>query len=74
MVKGTDQLARGCIPELCGIVSTCRQDPGTVAAELGLKDFILLGKGSEELPSSLKTPASKLSPTDARGLEVFSGQ
>jgi len=49
MVKGTDQLARGCIPELGCFVSACRQDPSTVATELCLKDFILMGKGSEEL-------------------------
>ena len=49
MVKGTDQLARGRIPELCGFVFACRQDPSTVATELRLKDFILMGKGSEEL-------------------------
>jgi hypothetical protein len=48
-VKGTDQLARGRIPELCGIVSACRQNPSTVATELRLKDFILVSKGSEEL-------------------------
>ena len=49
MVKGSDQLARGRIPELGGFVSACRQDPSTVRTELRLKDLILMGKGSEEL-------------------------
>ena len=49
MVKGSDQLARGRIPELGAFVSACRQDPSTVGTELRLKDLILMGKGGEEL-------------------------
>ena len=37
MVKGSDQPARGRIPELDGFVSACRQDPGAVRTELRLK-------------------------------------
>jgi hypothetical protein len=49
MFKGSDELARGRIPELGGFVRACRQDPSTVGAELRLKDLILMGKGSAEL-------------------------
>ena len=33
MVKGGDELARGRIPELGGVVSACSQDPNTVGTE-----------------------------------------
>ena len=33
MVKGGDELARGRIPELGGVVSACSQDPSTVRTE-----------------------------------------
>ncbi len=43
MVKGSDQLARGRIPELGCFVSACRQDLSPVRTELRLKDLILMG-------------------------------
>ena len=52
MFKGSDQLARGRIPEFGGFVSACRQDPSTVRTELRLKDLILMGKGATSLPEA----------------------
>src|SRR6476646_2530233 len=48
MVKGSDQLARGRIPELGGFVSACRQDPSAVRTEFRLQDLALVGKGGDE--------------------------
>src|SRR5262245_44452523 len=48
MVKGSDQLTRGRIPELGGFVSACRQDPGAVQTELRLKDLVLVAKRGDE--------------------------
>ena len=41
MVKGGDELARGRIPELGGVVSACSQDPSTV----GTKPRIMIETG-----------------------------
>jgi hypothetical protein len=49
MFKGSDQLARGRIPQLGGFVSARRKDPSTVRTKLRLKELILMGKGREEL-------------------------
>ena len=41
MLKGGDELARGRIPELGGVVRACRQDPSTVRTKQGVQDTIL---------------------------------
>src|SRR5260370_401826 len=49
MVKGGDELARGRVPELGGVLRAGRQDPSTVRTERRVPDFILMGKGGDEL-------------------------
>ena len=49
MVKGSDELARGRIPELGGFVCACRQDPSAVRTKRRLEDLILMVKGGDEL-------------------------
>ena len=49
MSKGGDELARGRIPELGGLVRACRQDPSTVRTKRRVLDDTLMGKGGDEL-------------------------
>src|SRR5271165_500144 len=49
MGKGGEELARGRIPELGGLVRACRQDPSTVRTKRHILNSILMGKGGEEL-------------------------
>ena len=49
MVKGGDELARGCIPELGGVVRARRQDPSTVRTKGCTPEIILMLKGGDEL-------------------------
>ena len=49
MVKGGDELARGRIPELGGVVRACRQDPSTVRTKRRVVNDILMVKGGDEL-------------------------
>ena len=50
MVKGGDQLARGRIPELGGVVSACRQDPSTVRTKCRMIETMSRWfKGSDQL-------------------------
>ena len=49
MGKGSDELARGRIPELRGIVCACRQDPSTIRTKRRVGNRILMGKGNDEL-------------------------
>ena len=48
MFKGSDELARGRIPELGGLVRACRQDPSAVRTKHRFKDLILMVKGGDE--------------------------
>ena len=48
MVKGGDELARGRIPELGGLVRACRQDPSTVRTKRRVVNRILMGKGGDQ--------------------------
>ena len=49
MVKGGDELARGRIPELGGLVRARRQDPSTVRTKRRVLDATLMGKGGDQL-------------------------
>ena len=49
MSKGGDQLARGRIPELGGLVRACRQDPSAVRTKRRVDDPILMSKGGDQL-------------------------
>ena len=49
MGKGGDELARGRIPELGGLVRARRQDPSTVRTKRRMIETILMGKGGDEL-------------------------
>ena len=44
MLKGGDELARGRIPELGGLVRACRQDPSTVRTKRRVLDTHLMVK------------------------------
>ena len=44
MVKGGDELARGRIPELGGVVRARRQDPSTVRTKRRVLDLILMSQ------------------------------
>ena len=48
MGKGSDQLARGHIPELGGLVRARRQDPSTVRTKCCVINPILMGKGGDK--------------------------
>ena len=50
--KGSEELARGGIPELGGPVRACCQDPSAVQTKDPLQDATLMGKGGEELARS----------------------
>ena len=51
MCEGSDQLARGCVPELGGFVFAGCQDANAVRTKRSVPDTFKLGmgKGSEEL-------------------------
>ena len=49
MVKGGDELARGRIPELGGLVRARRQDPSAVRTKRRVVDATLMVKGGDEL-------------------------
>ena len=44
MFKGSDELARGRIPELYAMIRTCRQDPSAVRTKRRVLNSILMGK------------------------------
>src|SRR6516164_7328251 len=49
MGKGSDQLARGRVPELGGFIRARRENPSAVWAECSVVDLILMIKGGDEL-------------------------
>ena len=49
MSQGSDEFARGHIPEFGGIVCAHCQDPGTVRTKAHVGNRILMSKGGEEL-------------------------
>ena len=61
MVKGGDQLARGRIPELGGVVRARRQDPSTVRTKRRMVDAILMAKEAMSLPEAASQSLAVLS-------------
>ena len=49
MGKRGEELARGCIPELGGLIRACRQDSSTVRTECRVAEFTLMLKVGDEL-------------------------
>ena len=52
MVKGGDELARGRVPELGGVVRARRQNPSAVWAKRRVPDDALMGKGGDQFARS----------------------
>ena len=55
MVKGSEKLARGRVPELGSFVSACGQEASTVGTKCHILNDILMGKGSDRQRQGLFT-------------------
>ena len=61
MVKGCNKLAGSRLPELCGFVCACCEDPSTVRAKRRVVDPVLMVKGAASLPEAASQSLAVLS-------------